>query len=73
MNPISAATSGLMSASAQFSAASTNLVQSTNGTSAQSPTSAIADQTMAGVQFKASTKLLSVAESMMGTLLDMVV
>jgi hypothetical protein len=73
MNPLSAATSSLLSASAQFGAASTSLVRSTNGTSSQSPVQAVGDQTMAADQFKASTKLMTVAESMMGALLNMVV
>jgi hypothetical protein len=73
MNPLSAATSSLLSASAQFGAASSNLVRSANGTASQSPAQAVGDQTLAADQFKASTKLMGVAQSMMGTLLNMVV
>jgi flagellar basal body rod protein FlgG len=73
MDAISAATAGMRSAISSFDTASANVTNAFSGASNADPATAIVDQTMAGVQFRASAATLKVADDMYKSLLDIMV
>jgi hypothetical protein len=72
MNPISSASSGLISASANFSAASGSVVSAVNGGNGDL-TAAIVSQSQAAVQLQAAANVEKVSNAMTSVLLDITV
>jgi flagellar hook protein FlgE len=72
MDAISAASSGLMAASARFGAASANVIAAAGGSNGDMAAGMV-DQMAAKNQFQASAGILKTADKMFKTLLDMTV
>lgn len=70
MNPISTASSGLLSGLARFDSASTDLTKAFNGSSATAPASDIVDQITAGEQVQASAATIRASDRMLKQHLD---
>jgi flagellar hook protein FlgE len=70
MNPISTASTGMLSALVRFDSASTALVKSASGQSNEDSIDSVVDQISAGEQFRASAQAFEVANQMQKHLLD---
>lgn len=73
MNPISAASAGMISAASRFDQASLNVVQATAPNAQTDPATAIVGQISAKTQFEASAKTLKVADQMFQSTLNILV
>jgi hypothetical protein len=70
MNPISSASAGLVSATAQYYAASTGVVSAANGGGSGDLAAAIVGQAEAGAQLQAAANVQKISDELTATLLD---